>query len=72
MTRLMLQTDEIADLIESGETGHWIDTGKPVPNKGDVLYVAENWRTEEIGGWASWAIRSRRSARVRIVDQRYL
>ena len=57
MTRLLLQADEIADLLEDGETGYWIGKGKPVPNKGDVLYVAENWRTEEIGGWKMLFVR---------------
>jgi hypothetical protein len=57
MTRLLLHPDEIADLLEDGETGYWIGKGKPVPNKGDVLYVAENWRTEEVGGWKMLFVR---------------
>lgn len=55
MTQLLLSPDDIADLLENGEAIAQM-YGK-TPNKGQVLYIGEKWKTEVVGGWQMLMVR---------------
>lgn len=55
MTQLLLSPDDLADLLENGEVVAQMNGS--VPNKGQVLYIGEKWKTEVVGGWQMLMVR---------------
>ena len=55
MTQLLLSPDDLADLLEHGEVVAQMYGN--TPDKGQVLYIGEKWKTEVVSGWQMLLVR---------------